>query len=181
MHTENALGLLPTMTLPYHDDSDADDEFERSVMTSPMLASDEDASPSDSDPGSTEHTPTTFDNPDGDRSSPRNLITLWGAEECAKFITTLGLSQYCDTFLGMSRTTSADVRSQCADNEIVGEALVALRHEELKEMGVASVGHRLTILKGVYDIKVKQDVTIEPDHYVPLCTYSRAAQFARSD
>ena len=46
---------------------------------------------------------------------------------------------------------------------------MALRHEELKEMGVASVGHRLTILKGVYDIKKTQDVHIEADHYVPLC------------
>ena len=52
---------------------------------------------------------------------------------------------------------------------IVGEALVALRHEELKEMGIISVGHRLTILKGVYDVKMKQDLPIETDHYVPLC------------
>jgi len=36
-------------------------------------------------------------------------------------------------------------------------------------MGVTSVGHRLTILKSVYDIKVKQDIPIESDHYVPLC------------
>jgi SAM domain (Sterile alpha motif) len=56
------------------------------------------------------------------------------------------------------------------ENEIVGEALVALRHEELKEMGVTSVGHRLTILKGIYDTKVKQDISFEADHYVPLCT-----------
>lgn len=56
-----------------------------------------------------------------------------------------------------------------AENEIVGQALVALRHEELKEMGVASVGHRLTILKGVYDVKVKQDIPMDADHYIPLC------------
>lgn len=48
---------------------------------------------------------------------------------------------------------------------------MALRHEELKEMGVASVGHRLTILKGVYDVKVKHDIPIEADHYVPLCMF----------
>jgi hypothetical protein len=47
--------------------------------------------------------------------------------------------------------------------------LVALQHAELKEMGVNSVGHRLTILKAVYEIKVKQNVPIEPDDYVPLC------------
>ncbi len=55
------------------------------------------------------------------------------------------------------------------ENEIVGEALVALRHEELKEMAIMSVGHRLTILKGVYDIKVKQEIPIDSDHYIPPC------------
>jgi hypothetical protein len=58
-----------------------------------------------------------------------------------------------------------------AENEIVGEALVALKHDDLKQMGVTSVGHRLTILKSVYDIKIKQDIPIESDHYVPLCEY----------
>lgn len=55
------------------------------------------------------------------------------------------------------------------ENEIVGEALVALLHDDLKAMGVTSVGHRLTILKSVYDVKKAQDVPIESDHYVPLC------------
>lgn len=58
----------------------------------------------------------------------------------------------------------------CTDNEIVGEALVALQHDDLKSMGIASVGHRLTILKSVYDVKKAQDVPVESDHYVPLCT-----------
>lgn len=58
-----------------------------------------------------------------------------------------------------------------AENDITGESLVALLHEDLKQMGIASVGHRLTILKSVYEIKVKQDVMIESDHYVPLCKF----------
>ena len=58
----------------------------------------------------------------------------------------------------------------CAvENEIVGEALIALQHEELKEMGITSMGHRLTILKGVYDVKIQQDIPVEPDHYSPPC------------
>ena len=56
-----------------------------------------------------------------------------------------------------------------AENEIVGEALIALKHEELKEMGISSAGHRLTILKSVYETKVKQGVAIDPDHYVAPC------------
>jgi hypothetical protein len=65
-------------------------------------------------------------------------------------------------------TTAAD--TLCVENEIVGEALVALQHDDLKSMGIASVGHRLTILKSVYDVKKAQDVPIESDHYLPLCT-----------
>ena len=55
------------------------------------------------------------------------------------------------------------------ENEITGEALIALRHEELKEMGVISIGHRLTILKGVYDVKQKQGIPLDSDHWVPPC------------
>jgi hypothetical protein len=32
-----------------------------------------------------------------------------------------------------------------------------------------SMGHRLTVLKSVYDIKIRQGVPIEPEHYVPPC------------
>jgi hypothetical protein len=55
------------------------------------------------------------------------------------------------------------------EEDISGDVLAALQHAELKEMGVGSVGHRLTILKAVYEIKIKQNVPIEPDDYVPLC------------
>lgn len=63
------------------------------------------------------------------------------------------------------------------ENEIVGEALIALLHDDLKSMSISSVGHRLTILKSVYDVKKAQDVPIESDHYVPLC---KSASFAVS-
>lgn len=42
-------------------------------------------------------------------------------------------------------------------------------HDDLKAMGINSVGHRLTILKSVYDVKKAQDVPIESDHYMPPC------------
>lgn len=49
---------------------------------------------------------------------------------------------------------------------------MALLHDDLKAMGINSVGHRLTILKSVYDVKKAQDVPVESDHYVPLSKYS---------
>ncbi|KAF2733575.1 hypothetical protein EJ04DRAFT_268794 [Polyplosphaeria fusca] len=134
-------------------ESDADDEYERSVM-SPALPPDfEESSPTDSGPLSTEHTPTTFTHSRDSKGSPTGLVIEWTAEQSADFVSELGLPQYADTFI---------------DEGIIGEALVALSHSELKEMGLGSVGHRLTILKAVYEIKVKQNVPIEPDHYVPL-------------
>lgn len=48
---------------------------------------------------------------------------------------------------------------------------MALLHDDLKSMGITSVGHRLTILKSVYDVKKAQDVPMESDHYLPLCTW----------
>ncbi|KAN0067375.1 hypothetical protein V8E54_014465 [Elaphomyces granulatus] len=138
---------------PYHEDSDADDEYERSVMASPQLPTDSELSPTDSEFLSPEHTPRTYGTSGDDQGSPRTIITEWTAEECADFVSGLGLRQYRTSFL---------------ENEIVGEALVSLKHDELKEMGITSVGHRLTILKSVYETKVKQDIPIEADHYIPL-------------
>lgn len=57
----------------------------------------------------------------------------------------------------------------CTEEAITGDALMALLHSDLKEMGITSIGHRLTILKAVYDLKLKQHLPIEPDDYVPLC------------
>ncbi|KAL4797825.1 hypothetical protein BDV19DRAFT_38312 [Aspergillus venezuelensis] len=136
----------------YHADSDADDEYERSVITSPHLVTDSEASPTDSEFPSAEPTPT-FAHKDENSKSPETIITEWTAEECASYVTNLGLRQYRQSFI---------------ENGIVGEALIALRHDELKEMGIASVGHRLTILKSVYEIKVKQDIPLDADHYIPL-------------
>ncbi|KAI4180023.1 MAG: hypothetical protein L6R41_007507, partial [Letrouitia leprolyta] len=139
----------------YHADSDADDEYERSEITSPTLPmdDDDDTSTTNSDPPSTEPTPT-FDRSNGDKLSPTDSIREWTTGQCADFVSSLGpqFSQYCDRFI---------------ENEIVGEALIALKHEELTEMNIVSVGHRITILKGVYDVKVRQGVPIESDHYIP--------------
>lgn len=84
----------------YHEDSDADDEYERSVFTSPTLPADFESSPTDSGPPSTEHTPTTFTHSGESHGSPTGVITQWTAGQCADFITSLGLGQYADNFIG---------------------------------------------------------------------------------
>lgn len=150
----------------YHADSDADDEYERSVITSPRLNTDSETSSTHSEPHSAEPTPTTTLLGTDERRPLKKIITQWMANDTADFITSLGLRQYCDRFV---------------ENDIVGEALIALKHDELKEMGITSVGHRLTILKSVYEIKVKQDIPIDPDHYIPLTADQTANENATQE
>ena len=105
-------------------------------------------------------------------SSPGISILKWTTGQTADHLTSLNLHQYRDNFIG-EENSERNPRiglTALVENEVVGEALVALKHEELKELGILSVGHRLKILKSVYDIKVRQDVPIDPDNYLPPCT-----------
>ena len=47
--------------------------------------------------------------------------------------------------------------------------MVELQHADLKDMGIDSFGHRLTILKSIYEVKMKQNVPLDSDHFIPLC------------
>lgn len=139
-------------------ESDADDEYERSVHdSSPVLATDdEDMSGSEGTRGQTsnEHTPTTYGRMGHDRMDEMSdePITKWNADDCADFIGSLELGQYAQDII---------------DHRINGEALVSLQLVDLKDIGITSLGHRLTILKNVYDLKIKHDIPIEADDYVP--------------
>lgn len=56
------------------------------------------------------------------------------------------------------------------DESVNGEALAEMQNQDFKEMGITSIGHRLTLLKAVYEVKVKQNIPLDNEHYVPLCT-----------
>lgn len=60
---------------------------------------DDDISTTNSDPPSTEPTPT-FDRSNGDKLSPTNSILQWTIGQCADFVASLPLPQYCDSFIG---------------------------------------------------------------------------------
>lgn len=84
-------------------ESDADDEYERSLHgTSPVLATDdEEGSITESEEldDSNEHTPT-YPGHDTESQLPDCIITDWTAEDSANFVGSLGLRQYAHTFRG---------------------------------------------------------------------------------
>ncbi|KAK0944035.1 hypothetical protein LTR29_004375 [Friedmanniomyces endolithicus] len=142
--------------------ADADDEFERTVF-SPTVPTHFDEGESDHPSESEEEqgsldgedTPTTQGWGDREGRSPTGSIVQWTVEQVADWISSLSptLKQYSQAF---------------ADENVDGEALKALHHDELRELGIASVGHRLTILKAVYEQKMRAGVKVEESDYVPL-------------
>ena len=61
------------------------------------------------------------------------------------------------------------IASACLENEIAGDVLVHLDHDALKDLDVTSVGHRLYLLKQIYNLKIAHGVKFEKDDYVPIC------------
>ena len=55
------------------------------------------------------------------------------------------------------------------EHRISGEVLCFLDAEGLKDVGIATIGQRLSILKGVYNIKLAQGIPIKSGDYVPPC------------
>ncbi len=60
----------------------------------------------------------------GHKTTP---LAEWGVEEVAEWLREIGLAEYIESF---------------TDNEIVGEHLVELSKEELKELGIKKIGHQ---------------------------------------
>ncbi|KAK9368680.1 hypothetical protein V1509DRAFT_622448 [Lipomyces kononenkoae] len=80
-------------------------------------------------------------------------IVGWDVQEVGSWLEQIGLWQYRDSFM---------------ENDITGEVLIHLDHDFLKDLGVSSIGHRLQILRAVYNIKIAQDIPIEAGQFIPL-------------
>ena len=96
-----------------YSESDADDEYEGGVADSSPVA-DSEASPYDSElPSSNEHTPTTYGHRTNADRLPETIISEWTADECADFISTIGLRQYSELFLGTFCPSSSLSQAPC--------------------------------------------------------------------
>ncbi|KAI0367034.1 hypothetical protein BV20DRAFT_1055190 [Pilatotrama ljubarskyi] len=79
-------------------------------------------------------------------------ILDWDENDVHNWLTKLGFPQY---------------EQQVKEHNISGYVLCHLDPESLKEIGIATIGQRLAILKAVYNVKLAQNIPIEPEHYVP--------------
>ncbi|KAI8900003.1 hypothetical protein BC833DRAFT_583627 [Globomyces pollinis-pini] len=79
-------------------------------------------------------------------------IETWSIAAVASWLTSIGLEPYCDEF-----------KENCID----GACLLLANHDMLKELKMDKLGHRLKLLKAVYQLKKEQGISIESDDFIP--------------
>ncbi|KAH9000304.1 hypothetical protein EDB92DRAFT_485390 [Lactarius akahatsu] len=89
---------------------------------------------------------------DSQLQEPRRLISDWDENDVQLFLSNLGLPQY---------------EAKVKEHNLTGEVLCMISPEDLKEIGIATVGQRLAILKAIYLMKLAHEIPFEPDHYIP--------------
>ena len=104
---------------------------------------------------------------------PHRLISDWEENDVQLFLSNLGLPQYETKVKGQWLPYCfrfADYRlTSIVEHNLTGEVLCMIGPEDLKEIGIATVGQRLAILKAIYLIKLAHEIPFEPDHYIPPC------------
>ena len=98
-------------------------------------------------------------------------ILQWDENDVQAWLKSIGFPQYEQQIRGSRRLLNGPQApaDRSTENNITGDVLVMLNAESLKEFGVATIGQRVAILKAVYQLKIAQNVPIEPDDYVPQC------------
>lgn len=99
-------------------------------------------------------------------------ILDWDETDVHGWFSSLGYPQYESQIRG-SVVSILYLYSQCLissqEHAISGDVLCLLDSDSLKEVGIATIGQRLAILKAVYLVKLAHNVPIDSDHYVPPC------------
>ncbi|KAG1741085.1 hypothetical protein EDB19DRAFT_1706210 [Suillus lakei] len=84
-------------------------------------------------------------------NSERSILD-WDEDLVHRWLSSFGFPQY---------------EAQIKEHNISGDVLCMLDAEDLKAIGISTVGQRLAILKAVYLAKLAHHVPVEADHYIP--------------
>ena len=100
-------------------------------------------------------------------------ILDWDENDVHNWLSKLGFPQYEQQVKGscLSRSLPPLFPNPAVEHSISGDVLVLLDQDSLKEIGIATIGQRLAILKAVYNIKLAQNIPIKRDDYVPPCAF----------
>ena len=93
----------------------------------------------------------------------------WDELDVHGWLAKLGYPQYETQIRGPSFLSPGAVIHRCPEHKIRGDILTAIDSENLKLLGVSSIGQRLAILKAIYFAKVSYGIPRDDDSYVPPC------------
>nr|ODO02574.1 protein kinase regulator [Cryptococcus depauperatus CBS 7855] len=85
-------------------------------------------------------------------ASPPMSLLEWDEDAVVSFLKSLELGMYEDAIY---------------EHVITGDVLSALDHEALQELGISSIGQRLSLLRAVYEIKMEQGIELGDDDWKP--------------
>ncbi|KAJ3194370.1 hypothetical protein HK101_002890 [Irineochytrium annulatum] len=78
------------------------------------------------------------------------MIRSWSAAEVGSWVKSIGLGTLETALIGMVQIDLSGIGQPfTAENDISGDLLVHADHQMLKELGIASVGHRMHLLKAI--------------------------------
>ena len=79
-------------------------------------------------------------------------VRQWTTKDVGRWLEKLNLQGYLTAF---------------EDNNIDGEALLLMDEPALRDIGIASIGHRVVLLDEIYLLKVAHKIPLEPGDWVP--------------
>lgn len=105
-------------------------------------------------------------------NSGRSLVELVSSSSPTSLHPEGWSAQQVVRWLGTSMPSSISKMHSAAflENDIAGEVLIRLDADTLKDLGVSSVGHRLAVLKGIYDLKMRWNIELDADDWRPTQT-----------
>ncbi|KAE8211132.1 hypothetical protein CF327_g5088 [Tilletia walkeri] len=110
--------------------------------------------------GNSSSAPTTAAAAAAAPSSPTIHVTEWSEAHVSQWLLSLGFAHLAPAF---------------RDHGINGDSLVLLDDDNLQEIGVNSVGQRLSLLGEIYRLKETFEIPIEEGDYVPHSAYPSLA------
>lgn len=102
----------------------------------------------------------------------RKHILDWDESDVHQWLSNLGFGHYERQIRGMLLILLCVVDDPHFQKEhkIQGDSLCLVDSEGLKNIGISSMGQRLSILKGIYEVKIAHNVEFGEDDYIPPCT-----------
>ncbi|ORX34205.1 hypothetical protein BD324DRAFT_637089 [Kockovaella imperatae] len=85
-------------------------------------------------------------------ASPRQLLLEWDEGAVHSYLVHIGLPQYEELIF---------------EHGITGDVLAAMDHATLQDMGITSIGHRLNLLRAVWELKKEQGIDLGDDDWRP--------------